>query len=107
MINEEKELEKQIHYFETKREKYGFKTSWCLFEIKTLSLKSPFKADYMTDGIHNIHLQLPNRKLTGKDLWGFADMLYDTIGDLEHRFIEEFKIVKIGDKTELQVFFGS
>jgi hypothetical protein len=50
---------------------------------------------------------IPNRKLTGKDLWGFADMLYDTIGDLEHRFIEEFKIVKIGDKTELQVFFGS
>jgi hypothetical protein len=34
-------------------------------------------------------------------------MLYDMIGDSEHRFIEEFKIVKIGDKTELQVFFGS
>ena len=37
MINEEKKLEKQIHYFESKMEKYGFKTSWCLFEIKALS----------------------------------------------------------------------
>jgi hypothetical protein len=100
MINEEK----QIQYFEAKGEKYGFKTSWCLFEIRALSLKSPFKGKWMNNGINeNIKIELPNRKLTGLELWKYADELYNKLGAPDHIFLENF--VQNGDVIEAH--FGS
>jgi len=108
MINEEKQLEKDMNYFQSKADKYGLITTWCLTEIRALSLKSPFKGKFMTDGIRNdIQIPLPNRRLTGIELWQYADKLYSLISEVErgndHRFIESFEVK--GDTIE--VFFGS
>jgi len=100
---EETQLEKNIEYFQSKADKYGFTTSWGLLEIRALSLKSPFKGKYMSDGVHDVKVELPNRKLTSLELWQAADSLYKLIGDVDHRFIEEFTMK--GDTIE--VGFGS
>lgn len=95
-----------IEKFNKIREQHNFETDWCLYEIKALSLKSPFKGKWMTNGLKkdmDIKVKLPNRKLTGLELWKYADELYNKLGDVEHRFIESFEVK--GDTIE--VFFGS
>jgi len=105
---EEKQLEKDMNYFQSKADKYGLVTTWCLTEIRALSFKSPFKGKFMTDGIRNdIQIPLPNRRLTGMELWQYADKLYSLISEVEggndHIFIENF--VQNGDVIETH--FGS
>jgi hypothetical protein len=105
---EEKQLEKDMNYFQSKADKYGLVTTWCLYEIRVLSFKSPFKGKWMTDGIReDIKLPLPDKRLTGMELWQFADKLYSLISEVEggndHLFIENF--VQNGDVIE--VHFGS
>jgi hypothetical protein len=105
---EERQIDKDINYFESKADKYGFVTSWCLYEIRALSFKSPFKGKWMTDGIRNeIKIPLPNRRLTGLELWRNADELFHKVseikGESNHCFIEYF--TQNGDVIE--VGFGS
>ena len=105
---EEKKFDKEYNYFQAKGDKYGLTTTWCLTEMRALSFKSPFKGKFMTDGIRNdIQIPLPNRRLTGIELWQFADKLYSLISEVEggndHSFIENF--VQNGDVIE--VHFGS
>ena len=93
-----------IEKFNKIREKHGFSTDWSLYEIKALSLKSPFKGKWMSNSINDdIKVSLPNKKLTGLELWKYADELYNKIGYGDHRFIESFEVK--GDTIE--VFFGS
>jgi hypothetical protein len=97
-------INKEIQYFQRKAEKYGFETAWCISEIRVLSLKSPFKAKWMTNGLdNNIKINLPNHKLSGLELWKYANDLYKLLGDSEHRFIEGFELI---DDT-IEVSFGS
>lgn len=116
MMNEEFEMtedesiqfEKDYERFSIIQDENNFKTEWCLYEIEDINENSGLLADIMTDGYHNnITLNLPNRKLTWLELWKYADMLYQTIGDSEHMFIESFEVKEIDGKRELQVFFGS
>ena len=105
---EEKKFEKEYNYFQAKGDKYGLVTTWCLFEIRKMSFKSSFKGQFMTDGIRNdIKIPLPNRRLTGMELWQYADKLYSLISEIEggndHIFIENF--VQKGDIIEAH--FGS
>lgn len=105
---EEKKFEKEYNYFQAKGDKYGLVTTWCLFEIRKMSFKSPFRGKFMTDGIRkDIKIPLPNRRLTGMELWQFADKLYSLIKEVEggndHIFIENF--VQNGDVIEAH--FGS
>ena len=105
---EEKQIEKDMNYFQSKADKYGLVTTWCLTEIRALSFKSPFKGKFMTDGIRNdIQIPLPNRRLTGMELWQYADKLYSLISEVEggndHIFIENF--LQKGDIIEAH--FGS
>jgi hypothetical protein len=103
-MNLEKQIEKDINYFQSKADKYGFTTTWCLTEIRALSLKSPFKGKWMSDSINDdVKVSLPNKKLTGLELWKYADELYNKLGYGDHRFIESFEVK--GDTIE--VFFGS
>ena len=102
------QFEKDYERFSIIQDKNNFKTEWCLYEIENVNEDSELSADIMTDGYHNnIILNLPNRKLTWLELWKYADMLFETIGDSDHMFIESFEIKKINGKRELQVFFGS
>ena len=106
---EEKKFEKEYNYFQAKGDKYGLTTTWCLTEMRALSFKSPFKGKFMTDGIRNdIQIPLPNRRLTGMELWQFADKLYSLISEVEggndHSFIENF-VQSSPDIVE--VHFGS
>ena len=105
---EEKQIEKDMNYFAPKGDKYGLTTTWCIFEIRTLSFKSPFKGKWMTDGIrHDIKVELPNRRLTGMELWRYADELFHKISEIEggneHCFVEDF--TQNGDVIEAG--FGS
>lgn len=94
----------KIERFNRIGEENGFKTSWCLYEITALSLKSSLKGKWMSNGINNdIRVKLPNRKLTGLELWKYADELYNKLNDTEHLFIESFNQ---NDDT-IEVFFGS
>ena len=94
----------KIERFNRIGEENGFKTSWCLYEITALSLKSPLKGKWMSNGTNNdIRVKLPNRKLTGLELWKYADELYNKLNDTEHLFIESFNQ---NDDT-IEVFFGS
>ena len=107
---EEKQIDKDINYFESKADKYGFVTSWCLYEIRALSFKSPFKGKWMTDGIRNeIKIPLPNRRLTGLELWRYADELFHKVseikGESNHCFIEDFQFNE--DTDTIEVGFGS
>jgi len=85
----------------------GFETQFCLYEVENVNELSDITADYMTDGITDSQVQLQNKELTWLELWAAADTLYRNIGNTEHFFIEEFKVIQNGDKTEVQVFFGS
>ena len=99
-----KKEEKEISYFIRKREKYGFKTSWSLFQIKAFAYPSPYKAKWMSNGIdNNIKVKLPNHTLSGLELWKYADELYKLLGDTEHSFIEGFEL----KNDTIEVFFGS
>jgi hypothetical protein len=96
--------EREVDYFMRKQEKYGFETSWSIFEIRAFAYPSPYKAKWMTNGINNdIKVKLPNHKLSAWELWKHADELYKLLGDTEHRFIESFELK--GDAIE--VGFGS
>ena len=85
----------------------GFETSWDLVgtisPIDALSYKWPITAKWMCDGVHDVKVELPNRKLNGLELWEHANTLYKLIGNVEHRFIETFTLK---DDT-IEVFFGS
>jgi hypothetical protein len=61
----------------------------------------------MTNGLDATQIQLENKELTWLELWAAADNLYKKIGDTEHLFVESFDVIQNGDKTEVQVFFGS
>ena len=106
---EEKKFDKEYNYFQAKGDKYGLVTTWCLTEIRALSFKSPFRGKFMTYGIReDIKIPLPNRRLTGMELWQFADKLYSLISEVEggndHSFIENF-VQNSPDIVE--VHFGS
>ncbi len=101
---EQQQIDREIQYFQNKADKHGFITVWDISEIRALSLKSPYKGKWMTNGVHNdVKVELPNKRLTGIELWRAADELYKKLGDTDHRFIEEF--TQNGDTIE--VFFGS
>ncbi len=101
---QEQKFEKEYQYFERKRQRLGFETTWCISEIRLMHLKTPFKGKYLTNGINeDIKVPLPSHQLTGGDLWKYSDMLYKMLGDVNHRFIESFQLK--GDTIE--VFFGS
>ena len=69
-----------------------------------MHLKSPFKGKYLTNGVHkDIKVPLPNRQLTGGDLWKYSDLLYKLLGDTDHRFIEGFEV----NGDDIEVCFGS
>lgn len=86
---------------------YDFETQFCLYEVDNVNDLSGITADYMTNGITNNQVQLKNKELTWLELWAAADTLYRNIENVEHFFIESFDVVRNGDKTEVQVFFGS
>ena len=99
-----KKVNNSIDYFLRKQEKYRLETSWSIFEIRAFAYPSPYKAKWMTNGINtDIKVKLPNHKLSGLELWKYADELYKLLGDTDHRFIEEFELK--GDI--LEVSFGS
>jgi hypothetical protein len=104
---EEKQLEKDMNYFQSKADKYGItETIWSLTSIRALSLPSPFKAKWMDNSVnHLIRVPLPNRRLTGKDLWLAAESLHKLLGDTNHRYIEHFQFN--ADTDTIEVFFGS
>ncbi len=85
----------------------GFETSWSLIDtispIDALHYEWPVMAKWMSNGVHDLKVELPNKKLSGLELWEYADKLYKLIGDVDHRFIESFELK--GDTIE--VFFGS
>ena len=85
----------------------GFETQFCLYEVENVNELSGITADYMTNGLDDNQIQLENKELTWLELWAAADNLYKKIGNTEHLFVEEFEVIQNGDKTEVQVFFGS
>ena len=97
----------KIEEFADIAELYDFQTQFCLYEVDNVNDLSGITADYMTDGLTDNQVQLQNKELTWLELWAAADTLYRNIGNTEHFFIEEFKVIQNGDKTEVQVFFGS
>ena len=101
------QFEKDYERFSIIQKENNFKTEWDLFEVKDINELSPYEADYLTDGYHNVEIILPNGKLTWLELWKYTNMLYETTGDIEHMFIESFKVIEINGKKELQVFLGS
>jgi hypothetical protein len=115
MINEQFEMnqqeliefQKDFERFALIAEQNNFKTNWCIYEVKNINEISPFQAESLTDGCNNVEVKLPNKKLTWLELWKYTDMLYETINDTEHFFIENFEVMQNNGKTELQVFFGS
>lgn len=87
-------------------EENGFETSWSIDTISpidTIPLTWQVVAKWMIDGEHDVKVELPNRELTGLELWKYADVLYKLTGNTEHIFIEDFTFY--GDTIE--VFFGS
>jgi hypothetical protein len=88
-------------------QKNGFETEFTLYDVEDINELSGITADYMTNGLDDIQIQLENKELTWLELWAAADNLYKKIGDTEHLFVESFDVIQNGDKTEVQVFFGS
>ena len=86
---------------------HGFETQFCLYEVENVNELSGITADYMTNGLDDTQIQLENKELTWLELWAAADTLYRSIGSTNHIFIESFDVIQNGDKTEVQVFFGS
>jgi len=99
-------LEKKMDEFAKIAEKFNLKTTFCLYEIENLNEEVMF-GNYMTDGISNVRVLLPNKKLSYLELWKYADMLFDTIKNGDHLFIESFNTIQNEDGIEIQVFFGS
>lgn len=97
----------KIEEFADIAELNGFETVFSLYEVEDVNALSGITADYMTNGLDDIQIQLENKELTWLELWAAADNLYKKIGDTEHLFVEEFDVIQNGDKTEVQVFFGS
>jgi hypothetical protein len=85
----------------------GFETQFCLYEVENVNELSGITADYMTNGITDVQVQLQNKELTWLELWAAADTLYRNIGNTNHIFIESFNVIRNEDKTEVQIFFGS
>jgi hypothetical protein len=85
----------------------GFETQFCLYEVENVNELSGITADYMTNGITDVQVQLQNKELTWLELWAAADTLYRNIGNTNHIFIESFNVIQNEDKTEVQIFFGS
>jgi hypothetical protein len=85
----------------------GFETQFCLYEVENVNELSGITADYMTNGLDDTQIQLENKELTWLELWAAADTLYRSLGNTEHLFVETFDVIQNGDKTEVQVFFGS
>lgn len=105
---ESMQFEKDYEKFSIIQKQNNFKTQWCLYEVKDINENSGLSADILKDAYYkNIEVILPNRKLNWLELWKYCDMLYETIGDSDHMFIEEFEVKKVKGKRELQVFFGS
>ena len=93
----------------------GFLTQWCLDTISpadSLSLTWNVKGKFMTDGVNDVKVELPDRYLTGLELWGFADTLYKELSQIDeftanHLFIEEFELKEENGNSYFEVFFGS
>ena len=107
IMTKEQQFEIQFEKFEKIAEDNKLTTTFSMYEITDINQNSGLSADIMTDGIHNIEVVLPIRELTYLELWKFADMLYQTIGDIEHRFVEKFELKEINGKKVIEVFFGS
>ena len=97
----------KIEEFADIAELNGFETVFSVYEVEDVNALSGITADYMTNGLDDIQIQLENKELTWLELWAAADNLYKKIGDTEHLFVESFDVIQNGDKTEVQVFFGS
>ena len=107
IMTEEQQFEAEFDSLVIIAEENALETHWSIDTISpidALNNKWPIKAKFMTDGIRtDIKIELPDEHLTGLELWKYADKLYKQLGDIEHRFVEEFKLK--GDTIE--VFFGS
>jgi hypothetical protein len=97
----------KIEEFADLAELNGFETVFSVYEVDNINELSGITADYMTNGLDATQIQLENKELTWLELWAAADNLYKKIGDTEHLFVESFDVIQNGDKTEVQVFFGS
>jgi hypothetical protein len=97
----------KIEEFADIAELNGFETVFSVYEVEDVNALSGITADYMTNGLDDIQIQLENKELTWLELWAAADNLYKKIGNTEHLFVESFDVIQNGDKTEVQVFFGS
>jgi len=105
--NELKQFEKDMERFSVIQKENNFKTIWCIDEIENLNETSFISADYITDGVNDIKVELPNKELTWLELWKYADDLNNLIGYSEHLFIESFEVKQVNGKDQLEVFFGS
>lgn len=101
------QFEKDMKRFGKIEKENNFKTKWSLYEVQDMNETSFLSADIMTDGLCDIHVELPNKELTWLELWKYADNLYNLIGDREHLFIESFEVKHINGKRVMEVFFGS
>ena len=117
MKNEQQEFiteEQQEKLFEI-AEANGFVTQWCLDTISpadSLSLTWKVKGKFMTDGVNDIKIELPDRHLTGLELWAFCDTLHKEVSQIDsftanHLYIEEIIRKKQDDTFFFEVYFGS
>jgi hypothetical protein len=114
-MNVELEMTKdELAQFEKDMERFGkiqkennFKTIWSIYEIEDINENSGLVADYLTDGVTDAIVELPNRDLTWLELWEYADKLNNLLGYSEHIFVESFEVKSINGKRKLEVFFGS
>jgi|LakMenE18May11ns_1017448.scaffolds.fasta_scaffold9833636_2 hypothetical protein len=97
----------KIEEFANIAELNGFETIFSVYEVNNINELSGITADYITNGLDATQIELENKELTWLELWAAADNLYKKIGDTEHLFVESFDVIQNGDKTEVQVFFGS
>lgn len=103
----EKMIAKKMDEFMNVAIENNFLTTFCLYEIDNLKDNSNLSGHFMTDGYHNVKVDLPKGELSYFQLWEHADKLYKLIQSENHKFIEEFKVVQNDGKKEIQVFFGS
>ena len=89
-------------------DKLNLETTWSVTEIENLHGFIGIQPLYLTDGIHNeVKIELPNIPLTWVHLWEASELLYKKIGDIEHKFIEQFELKEKNNTQYLEVFFGS
>ncbi|MFM2392995.1 MAG: hypothetical protein RLZZ546_977 [Bacteroidota bacterium] len=83
-------------------------TLWSVEEITDVYKEIGIQPKYITNGIESdVRVELPNTPLTWLDLWKASDELYKLLGDVDHKFIEEFEVKTENGETFLEVFFGS